>query len=129
MRGEREGVLLYSKCIAKQGSELGCRGLVFENLAGWLLTICSRDGDLSTSSSSSSFLSSNSSQMQSGEPMYSFNLNLTSTSHSNSNLNNQETMQLPQRLELGVSDAGIIGRRVSVVEGDRVVAEGIIGWN
>jgi hypothetical protein len=38
-------------------------------------------------------------------------------------------MQLTRRLELGVSEEGIIGRRVSVVEGDRVVAEGIIGWN
>lgn len=42
-------------------------------------------------------------------------------------------MQLSDRLELGVSDRGIIGRRVSVmareVGGEVVVAEGIIGWN
>jgi hypothetical protein len=42
-------------------------------------------------------------------------------------------MQLPQRLDLGVSDVGIIGRRVSVMMGEGkealAVAEGIIGWN
>jgi hypothetical protein len=42
-------------------------------------------------------------------------------------------MQLPQRLDLGVSDVGIIGRRVSVMTGEGkemlMVAEGIIGWN
>ncbi|KAF2643004.1 hypothetical protein P280DRAFT_446199 [Massarina eburnea CBS 473.64] len=42
-------------------------------------------------------------------------------------------MRLGERLELGVGEAGIIGRRVSVVmgsvRGSRVVAEGIIGWN
>jgi hypothetical protein len=42
-------------------------------------------------------------------------------------------MQLPQRLDLGVSDVGIIGRRVSVMtsstSGPLTVAEGIIGWN
>lgn len=42
-------------------------------------------------------------------------------------------MQLAQRLDLGVSDVGIIGRRVSVMtsstSGPLTVAEGIIGWN
>jgi hypothetical protein len=42
-------------------------------------------------------------------------------------------MQLPQRLDLGVGDVGIIGRRVSVMtssmSGPLTVAEGIIGWN
>jgi len=42
-------------------------------------------------------------------------------------------MALPERLHLGVGEAGIIGRRVSVVAGSihrpLTLAEGIIGWN
>ena len=42
-------------------------------------------------------------------------------------------MQLRQRLDLGVGDSGIIGRKVSVMarsmNGSMAVAEGIIGWN
>jgi len=42
-------------------------------------------------------------------------------------------MQLPQTLDLGVGDVGIIGRRISLVTssraGPKTVAEGIIGWN
>jgi hypothetical protein len=42
-------------------------------------------------------------------------------------------MELEERLDLGVSEVGIIGRRVSVmtgsVGGPLTVAEGIIGWN
>lgn len=42
-------------------------------------------------------------------------------------------MYLSQKLDLGVGDAGIIGRRVSVMtgstQGPLTVAEGIIGWN
>ena len=42
-------------------------------------------------------------------------------------------MQLPQRLNLGVGDEGIIGRRVSLMTaasgGPMTVAEGIAGWN
>jgi hypothetical protein len=68
----------------------------------------SRDGDL---------------QQLQANPLYSFLLESTSES----------TMQLPQRLDLGVSDVGVIGRRVSVMTsstaGPRTVAEGIMGWN
>ena len=43
------------------------------------------------------------------------------------------TMELPEILDLGVGETGIIGRRVSVMTGSRrgpmTVAEGIIGWN
>ncbi|OAG10290.1 uncharacterized protein CC84DRAFT_1161255 [Paraphaeosphaeria sporulosa] len=43
------------------------------------------------------------------------------------------TMELPETLNLGVGDTGIIGRRVSVMTGSTrgplIVAEGIIGWN
>ncbi|KAF3033140.1 hypothetical protein E8E12_002241 [Didymella heteroderae] len=56
-------------------------------------------------------------------PFYSFSLQSSEAS----------TMNLPQKLDLGVGDAGIIGRRVSVmtgsVKGPLTVAEGIIGWN
>lgn len=42
-------------------------------------------------------------------------------------------MYLPQKLDLGVGNDGIIGRRVSVMmgstKGPLIVAEGIIGWN
>ncbi|KAF2704925.1 hypothetical protein K504DRAFT_449003 [Pleomassaria siparia CBS 279.74] len=41
--------------------------------------------------------------------------------------------QLDRRLDLGVGDDGIIGRRVSLLisstEGPLAIAEGIIGWN
>ena len=74
---------------------------------------CSRDGDLSGDSSSPLRT----------PPFYSFDLDSCDTA----------TMHLPQRLDLGVGDAGIIGRRVSVMTGSTkgplTVAEGIIGWN
>ncbi|KAF2260453.1 hypothetical protein CC78DRAFT_584875 [Lojkania enalia] len=42
-------------------------------------------------------------------------------------------MRLPQKLDLGVGDSGIIGRRVSImtssIKGPTMIAEGIIGWN
>jgi hypothetical protein len=42
-------------------------------------------------------------------------------------------MHLSQKLDVGVGDEGIIGRRVSVMmgstKGPLTVAEGIIGWN
>jgi hypothetical protein len=42
-------------------------------------------------------------------------------------------VELPETLNLGVGDSGIIGRRVSVMTGSErgplTVAEGIIGWN
>lgn len=76
------------------------------------LTRVSRDGDLSSSPQQSEL-----------SPLYSFSLQQSA----------QSQMQLAQRLDLGVSDAGIIGRRVSVMtsstSGPLTVAEGIIGWN
>ncbi|KAF2110345.1 hypothetical protein BDV96DRAFT_667320 [Lophiotrema nucula] len=43
------------------------------------------------------------------------------------------TTNLPHRLDLGVGDSGIIGRRVSLMtsslKGPMIVAEGIAGWN
>lgn len=72
----------------------------------------SRDGDLSGSVS----------PLQTS-PFYSFSLESSEAS----------TMHLSQKLDLGVGDEGIIGRRVSVMmgstKGPLTVAEGIIGWN
>ncbi|KAJ4398068.1 hypothetical protein N0V91_010472 [Didymella pomorum] len=71
-----------------------------------------RDGDLSGSVS----------PLQTS-PFYSFSLESSEAS----------TMHLSQKLDLGVGDEGIIGRRVSVMmgstKGPLTVAEGIIGWN
>lgn len=36
---------------------------------------------------------------------------------------------LGRRLDLGVGGEGIIGRRVSFLQGREVIGEGIIGWN
>jgi hypothetical protein len=42
-------------------------------------------------------------------------------------------MSLPLKLDLGVGDRGVIGRRVSVMtgsmQGPLIVAEGVMGWN
>lgn len=73
----------------------------------------SRDGDLSSTSPTAA----------QAPPFYSFSLEQSEAA----------TMRLPQRLDLGVGDSGIIGRRVSVMTGSRTgpltIAEGIIGWN
>ncbi|KAF2691766.1 hypothetical protein K458DRAFT_398179 [Lentithecium fluviatile CBS 122367] len=73
-----------------------------------------RDGDLSTLTTP---------PLSESIPFFSFSLENNSVS----------VMQLPQTLDLGVGDSGIIGRRVSVMTssraGPRTVAEGVIGWN
>ena len=85
--------------------------------------ISSQDGDLSCSSSSSS------SPLQIlPPPLYSFSLKA----------GEERTFLLAEKLDLGVGERGVIGRRVSVMartagggvrEGGRVVAEGVMGWN
>jgi hypothetical protein len=41
-----------------------------------------------------------------------------------------ESGALDRRLELGVGGNGIIGRAVTVVDGNKtVVGEGVVGWN
>lgn len=75
-------------------------------------SVRSRDGDLSGADSPAQT-----------PPFYSFSLDSSEAS----------IMHLPRKLDLGVGDAGIIGRRVSVMTGSTkgplTVAEGIIGWN
>jgi hypothetical protein len=36
---------------------------------------------------------------------------------------------LKEKLDLGVGGAGVIGRRVSLLNGQVVAAEGVLGWN
>ena len=83
---------------------LGRRILVWANL-------CSHDGDLSAADNRPT------------DPFFSFSLDEYQSS----------TMEIPQTLELGVGNNGIIGRRISIMTnssgGPIAVAEGIIGWN
>lgn len=59
-------------------------------------------------------------------PLYSFSLDPSLDTSS---------MCLSEKLDLGVGERGVIGRRVSVMtssvvgRGDMVVAEGVMGWN
>ncbi|PVH97926.1 hypothetical protein DM02DRAFT_64074 [Periconia macrospinosa] len=73
-----------------------------------------RDGNLETSNTQS---------LSSIDPFFSFTLGDRHDS----------VVNLSRRLELGVGEKGIIGRRISMLagsrKGERVVAEGIIGWN
>jgi hypothetical protein len=86
-----------------------CHFLTYDSNA-----LSSRDGDLSIPSTP---------EREVKESLYSFALEGKE----------DKEMQLPQSLDLGVSDVGIIGRRVSVMtasnNGALTVAEGIIGWN
>lgn len=41
----------------------------------------------------------------------------------------RQAFQLNARLNLGVGEQGVIGRRVSLLDGSVVAAEGILGWN
>ncbi|KAK6343845.1 hypothetical protein TWF696_009934 [Orbilia brochopaga] len=38
-------------------------------------------------------------------------------------------INLPSRLDLGVGNSGVIGRKMSLMNSRQVIAEGIIGWN
>ncbi|KAF2254783.1 hypothetical protein BU26DRAFT_416412 [Trematosphaeria pertusa] len=104
---------------------IGCAGIQVE-FQGWegkssvrrdrCWVVIHHDGDLSASEA----LPPNALPQK---PLFSFSLDAAST----------QTMQLPQRLELGVGDAGLIGRRVSLMTSSRqgpvTLAEGIMGWN
>jgi hypothetical protein len=79
-----------------------------------MLYVSSQDGDLSSSGTHTT----------STPPLYSFSLNPSLDA---------STLSLPLKLDLGVGDRGVIGRRVSVmtgsIRGPLTVAEGIMGWN
>jgi predicted NAD/FAD-dependent oxidoreductase len=74
-----------------------------------LTTIRSRDGDLVTGSNSESSILHRFAVPQTAHQGNAFDLN--------------------QRLDLGVGGDGVIGRRVSFVNEQTVLGEGIIGWN
>jgi hypothetical protein len=78
---------------------------------------CRKSGDLSTSSELST-------------PLYQFSLNLKQ--HKNSKLAHPTEMEfeLPERLDLGVSEKGVIGRQVTVKEqGGSILGVGVVGYN
>ncbi|KAH8707063.1 hypothetical protein GQ44DRAFT_691683 [Phaeosphaeriaceae sp. PMI808] len=106
-------LLFFSNRCTTRGTSVEFEGWSEKEQSDDHWVVIHRDGDLSTSSS----------QQPQLNPLYSFNLGP----------NCDRVMQLPQRLDLGVSDVGIIGRRVSVMTsstaGPLTVAQGIIGWN
>ncbi|EON62462.1 hypothetical protein W97_01684 [Coniosporium apollinis CBS 100218] len=77
------------------------------------------DGDLSRSS-----------QGDWSQPLYSFQV---ARSVAESSSGQRAVMDVPQALPLTVGGLGVVGRRVSLVEGTGIgaqrIAEGIIGWN
>ena len=83
---------------------------------GHMVISSSRDGDLTAQPSSFP------PNQLPAQPFYSFALDKPNS-----------TMKLPQRLDLGVGESGIMGRRITImngaVEGSRTVAQGVIGWN
>ncbi|KAF2877157.1 hypothetical protein BDV95DRAFT_140222 [Massariosphaeria phaeospora] len=89
----------------------GCEKLHMLRDPGYWVII-HRDGDLTTPP-----------PIRQIDPLFSFPLETDAAA----------VMQLSQRLDLGVGDVGIVGRRVSVMRGEReeslTVAEGIVGWN
>ncbi|CAO2657237.1 Nn.00g033630.m01.CDS01 [Neocucurbitaria sp. VM-36] len=111
-RSEDDMFLLFSNQSASLGTSVEFKGLEehLQQDRHWI--VIHRDGDLSATSQSAP-----------ADPLCTFPL----TSGLDS------TMQLPQRLDLGVGNAGIIGRRISVIagstQGTLTLAEGIIGWN
>ncbi|KAH7078653.1 hypothetical protein BKA63DRAFT_437916 [Paraphoma chrysanthemicola] len=111
-QSEEEMLMFFSNRCSTRGTSVEFEGWNDDEQADRHWIIIHRDGDLSASS-----------QQAPSNPLYSFSLESSE----------RHMMQLPQRLDLGVSDVGIIGRRVSVmtssISGPLIVAEGIIGWN
>ncbi|KAF2476766.1 uncharacterized protein BDR25DRAFT_322115 [Lindgomyces ingoldianus] len=118
---DQEWHLLFSnddENLHRSGTQVqlrGWRGKQRSSIGGYWVVI-HHDGDLSAS------LQGPPNRLLS-DPLFSFLLDENSFS----------VTQLPQRLDLSVGDAGIIGRRVSVMtssaKGPLAIAEGIIGWN
>ncbi|CAE7208279.1 hypothetical protein PTTW11_09809 [Pyrenophora teres f. teres] len=110
-QSEEEILLLFHNRFSAPGTSVEFQGLDYSILQDRNWVVIHRDGDLTDAL-----------EKQSTNPLYSFLLDARPV-----------RMQLPQRLDLGVGDRGIIGRRVSVmtgsVEGTLTLAEGIIGWN
>ncbi|OAL52654.1 hypothetical protein IQ07DRAFT_505863 [Pyrenochaeta sp. DS3sAY3a] len=107
-----EMFLLFSNQFQHIGTSVELQGLEADLQQDRHWVVIHRDGDLTAAPHATP-----------SNPLYSFALDSVLES----------TMQLPQKLDLGVGDAGIIGRRISVMTGSSqdplTLAEGIIGWN
>ncbi|KAF3004330.1 hypothetical protein E8E13_009429 [Curvularia kusanoi] len=110
-------MLFFHNQLASPGTSVELQGWEEQNENGRHWVVIHQDGDLSAPSSTSP-------QTAQSPPLYSFDL-VGET--------DAATLHLPQKLDLGVGERGVIGRRVSVmtgsVRGPLTVAEGIIGWN
>ncbi|KAJ5767332.1 uncharacterized protein N7511_004948 [Penicillium nucicola] len=63
-------------------------------------------------------------------PLHQFRLEMTKDRNSRSASHTEMVFDLPQRLDLGVSEKGIIGRQVTVrEEGGSILGIGIVGYN
>ncbi|XP_014552752.1 hypothetical protein COCVIDRAFT_41134 [Bipolaris victoriae FI3] len=106
---QQEEILLYfTNPLSKtSGTNVEMAGFGQQSThAAWV--VIHRDGDLSSSSSP-----------QASNAFCSFPIK-----------SQNGRWQLERKLELGVGERGIIGRRVSVLSGAReVLAQGVIGWN
>ncbi|CAI6336121.1 unnamed protein product [Periconia digitata] len=106
----------FATSLDQPGTQVQFHGLETSNSQPsyhhWL--IIHRDGNLNNSTNHS---------LPPVDPFFSFALNSQDDS----------VLQLNRTLDLGVGETGIIGRRISMMageqRGERVIAEGIIGWN
>ena len=74
-------------------------------------------GDLSTTSQFTS-------------PLYQFRLNMENDKNPTSANPMEIELELPERLDLGVSEKGVIGRQVTVREqGGSILGIGVVGYN
>jgi len=66
---------------------------------------------------------------QSSAPLHEFKLNMKHDKVSSKNATEME-FELPEKLELGVSEKGVIGRQVTVCEeGGTILGIGVVGFN
>ncbi|EMD66005.1 hypothetical protein GGP41_010162 [Bipolaris sorokiniana] len=109
---KQDEILLYftNPLSKKSGTNVEMAGFDQQSThAAWV--VIHRDGDLSSSSSPTS--------AQEPSAFCSFPIK-----------SQNGRWELERKLELGVGERGIIGRRVSVLSGAReVLAQGVIGWN
>jgi hypothetical protein len=63
-------------------------------------------------------------------PLHSFRLEMNQDKYTRSASQTEMEFELPQRLDLGVSEKGVIGRQVTVREEDgSILGIGIVGYN
>lgn len=64
---------------------------------------------------------------QSLPPLHEFRLNMNQCG--NPGLGTQMEFELPAKLDLGVSETGVIGRQVTIREGASILGIGVVGYN